>query len=62
MVIIPSAGEATGIILKKPNRDTSLPKSYRIISLLNCLGKISKKIIARRLAYLANTLNIVHFN
>ena len=54
--------EATGIILKKPNRDASLPKSYRVISLLNCLGKISKKIIARRLTYLANISNIVYFD
>jgi len=54
--------EATGIILKKPNRDASLPKSYRVISLLNCLGKISEKIIAKRLAFLANTSNIIHFD
>ena len=54
--------EATGVILKKPNRNASLPKSYRVISLLNCLGKISEKIIARRLVHLANTSNIIHFN
>ncbi len=54
--------EATRVILKKPNRDASSPKSYRVISLLNCLGKISEKIIARRLAYLVNTSNIVHFD
>ena len=54
--------KATGIILKKLNRDASLPKSYRVISLLNCLGKISEKIIARRLAFLANTSNIIHFD
>src|SRR5436189_6018128 len=54
--------EATGIILKKPNRDASLPKSYRVISLLNCLGKISEKIIARRLTYLVNISNIIYFN
>ena len=49
-------------MFKKPNRNASLPKSYRIISLLNCLGKISEKIIARRLAFLANTLNIIHLD
>src|SRR5436190_16741670 len=54
--------EATGIILKKSNRDASLPKSYRVISLLNCLGKISEKIIARRLTYLTNILNIMYLN
>ena len=45
--------EAVGIILKKQNRKATIPKSYRVISLLNCLGKIAEKIIASRLAYLA---------
>ena len=45
--------EAVGIILKKQNRKATIPKSYRVISLLNCLGKIVEKIIASRLAYLA---------
>ena len=41
-----------GAVLKKPNKsDFSLPKSYRIITLLNCLGKIAEKIVANRLAY-----------
>ncbi len=38
------------------------PKSYRIISLLNCLGKIAEKIIAARLAYLAETIDLLHFD
>src|SRR5204862_5155887 len=54
--------EATGVILKKLNRNASLSKSSKIISLLNCLGKISEKIIAKRLAFLANTTNIIHFD
>ena len=54
LVIIDSASHT--------HRNASLPKSYRIISLLNCLGKISEKIIARRLVFLANTTNIIHFN
>ena len=54
--------EATGVVFKKPNRNASLSKSYKIISLLNCLRKISEKIIARRLAFLANILNIIYFN
>src|SRR5207244_10495446 len=42
------------VILKKPNKsDNSAPKSYRIIALLNCLGKISEKVIATRLLHLA---------
>ena len=54
--------EAIGVILKKPNRKTSLPKSYRIISLLNYLAKIAKKIIIIRLVYLAGITNIINFN
>jgi reverse transcriptase-like protein len=54
--------EAIDIILKKPNRKASLPKSYRVISLLNCLAKIAEKIIATRLAYLAGVTNIVNFD
>ena len=41
--------EAISIILKKENtekkRDYSMPKAYRVISLLNCLGKVAEKII-----------------
>ena len=48
--------QATGFILKKPNKpDYSQPKSYRVISLLNCLGKVSERILAKRLSYLAET-------
>src|SRR5216117_97176 len=54
--------EAIGAILKKPNRKASLHKSYRVISLLNSMTKTAEKIIASRLAYLANTTNIVNFD
>ncbi len=37
-------------------------KSYRIIFLLNCLGKIAEKIIAARLAYLAETTDLLYFD
>ena len=38
---------ATGVILKKPSKpDYSAPKAYRVISLLNCLGKVSERILA----------------
>ena len=50
-----------GVILPKPGkRDTSDPKSYRIIALLNCLGKVLEKIYATRLSYLANTSGLLH--
>ena len=39
--------KAKGILLKKPNKpDYSIAKSYRVISLLNCLKKIVEKIAA----------------
>jgi ribonuclease HI len=50
-----------GIILAKPNKeDYTIPKAYRIIALLNCLGKVLEKILATRLSYLANTTNLLH--
>ena len=46
--------EATIVIIKKAGKpDYSVPKAYRPISLLNCLGKISEKIMATRLAHMA---------
>src|ERR1700710_2689511 len=53
--------QATGFILKKPKKpDYSLPKAYRVIALLNCLGKVSERILARRLSYLAETMNLLY--
>ena len=53
--------QATGAILKKPGKpDYSAPKAYRVISLLNCLGKVSERILAQRLGYLAETTNLLH--
>ena len=49
-----------GVVLKKLNKpDYSLPKSYRIIILLNCLGKIAEKIVANRLAYLGENSSLL---
>ena len=53
--------EATGAILKKQGKpDYSQPKAYRVISLLNCLGKVSERILAQRLGYLAETTTLLH--
>ena len=53
--------ESIGIVLPKlGKRDWSLPKSYRIIALLNCLGKVLEKIVAQRLGYLANTSKLLN--
>ena len=54
--------KAIDAILKKPNRKALLFKSYKIISLLNSMIKTAEKIIASKLAYLANTTNIVNFD
>ena len=48
-------------IFKKSNKaDYSQSKAYRIIMLLNCLRKISEKIIATRLSHFAEHLNLLH--
>jgi len=53
--------QATGAILKKPAKpDYSSPKAYRVISLLNCLGKVSERILAQRLGYLAETTTLLY--
>lgn len=53
--------QSIGAVLKKPNKsDYTIPKAYRIIALLNCLGKVSEKLIATRLAYLGETTDLLH--
>jgi hypothetical protein len=60
--------KATGIILKKPQaakppyRNYTLPKAYKVISLLNCLAKVMEKIIARRLAVMAEFKTLLHMH
>jgi ribonuclease HI len=42
------------VIIPKPgDRDRTLPKSYRPIALLSCLGKGLERLLARRMVYLA---------
>ena len=60
--------EVTGVILKKPQaaklpyRNYALPKAYRIILLLNCLIKVMEKIVARRLAVMAEFKTLLHMH
>jgi hypothetical protein len=60
--------EATGVILKKPQfaklpyRNYTLPKAYKVILLLNCLVKIMEKIIARRLAVMAEFKTLLYMH
>jgi hypothetical protein len=60
--------KVTGVILKKsqavksPYRNYALPKTYRVISLLNCLAKVMEKIVARRLAVIAEFKTLLHMH
>ena len=51
--------EAVGVILRKGNRKATIPKSYRVVSLLNYMGKIAEKIIAARLSYIAEVSDLL---
>jgi len=48
------------VILKKSNRKATISKSYRVVSLLNCLGKVAEKIIATRLSYTAENSDLLY--
>ena len=49
------------VVIPKPNKtDYSVPKAYRPIVLLNCLGKLLKKIVARRMQMDAQRHSILH--
>ena len=55
--------EYIGIILPKlgkPAKQYLKPKGYRIIALLNCIGKVLEKIYAIRLSHLANIGNLLY--
>lgn len=52
---------ATIAIIPKPNKpDYTMPKAYRPVSLLHCLGKVSETIITTRLAYLSKQHHLLH--
>ncbi len=51
------------MIIKKFNKENySDFKSYKVISLLNYLDKISERIIAERLSYFAEITDLLHIN
>jgi hypothetical protein len=52
--------EATLVVLAKPNRDPTIPRSYRLIALLSTLGKGLERLVARRLAWTVIREKIVH--
>lgn len=52
--------QVTEAILRKLNKlNHSILKAYRVISLQNCLNKVSKQILARRLFYLTETTSLL---
>ena len=52
--------EANTVILKKPNKPNySEPKAYRLIALLDTLGKALETVISKRLAGLAESYSLL---
>ena len=52
---------AKGILLKKPNKpDYSIAKAYRVISLLNCLGKVVEKAAATAISTFCEQNELLH--
>jgi hypothetical protein len=48
------------LALRKPGKpDYTVPKAYRLISLLNTLGKLLEAVMARRLSYYAETYRLL---
>ena len=47
------------VVLPKPGKDHFIPKGYRLIALLNTIGKAMKFILAKRIAYLAETYHLL---
>ena len=51
---------AIAIALKKPNKpDYTQPRAYRLITLLECMGKLLENVVARRLMYLTGRYNLI---
>jgi hypothetical protein len=48
------------ILRKLDKPDYTALKAYRVIALLNCLGKVSERILAQRLGYLAETTSLLY--
>ena len=51
---------ATAVALRKPNKpDYSKPRAYRLITLLECMGKLLEKIVAHRLTYMIGRYKLI---
>ncbi|KAF8673940.1 hypothetical protein AX14_005289 [Amanita brunnescens Koide BX004] len=53
--------DSVSVIIPKPNKpDYSIPKAYRLIALLNTIGKLLTKILANRLQHDAAQYGLLH--
>jgi hypothetical protein len=50
------------VVLRKPGKSPSLPKAYRLISLLSTLGKALESVIAARISYLTEKHHLLPEN
>jgi len=54
---------SASIIILKPNKDLyNSPKAFRLIVLLNTLGKLIKKVIGERLQFHSISNNFIHLS
>jgi len=53
--------EAKGVVIPKPNKpDYGVAKAYRVITLLNCLGKVVEKVAANTIAEECERRQLLH--
>jgi hypothetical protein len=53
--------QATTVIVSKSGKTNySIPKAFRPVALLNYIGKIREKLMANRLAFMAEKHNLLH--
>jgi len=53
--------EARGVVIPKPNKpDYGVAKAYRVITLLNCLGKVVEKVAANAIAEECERRQLLH--
>jgi len=53
--------EAKGVVIPKPNKpDYGVAKAYRVITLLNCLGKVVEKVAANAIAEECERRRLLH--
>jgi hypothetical protein len=53
---------AIAVVPKPGKEDYSLPKCYRLVALLECLGKLLEKVVAKRLSFDIMSLSLIPTN